>query len=272
MVMEFSYPLRFETLEHPKIWGAERWLVSSFTPCPSIISNGPLKGCALSEILPGFPVLIKEISVRQWLSVQVHPGEEACRVTGGMPKNEMWRVLSPGPVLAGLKPGVTKEEAELSLVRGDIEKNLVLFDAKAGDIFNIPAGLVHALGSGIRVLEIQQPSDTTFRLYDWDRVDDRGRKRELQIDKALVAMDPAASAVRCTKANEARYFRFSDEVLSGESVIETGDDYVALYCVDGEVTISGERLLPGDTVLLPQAYRADVSASKAQIFALNVCQ
>lgn len=270
MMEMFSYPLRFETLELPKIWGVERWLVSSFPSCPSVISNGPLKGRALNEILPGFPVLMKEISADQWLSVQVHPGEEACRVTGGTPKNEMWRVLSSGPLFAGVKSGVAKEEIKESIVRGDIEKNLVSFNAEAGDVFDIPAGLVHTLGPGIRVLENQQPSDTTFRLYDWDRTDDRGEKRELQIEKALEAVNPDITALRNADSDSAGCFRFSDSALDGGSAIETGRDYVVVYCADGETSIAGERLVPGDTVLLPPGYRADVNASKSQVFVLRV--
>lgn len=266
----FSYPLRFEPLERRKVWGVERWLLSALSSCPSIISNGHLKGRGLNEVIPDFPALIKEISAEQWLSVQVHPGEEACKVTGGIPKSEMWCVLSPGPLFAGLKAGSTKQDIKEAVAREDLEKSLVLFNAEVGDVFNIQAGIVHTLGPGIRVFEVQQPSDTTFRLYDWNRIDDFGKKRELHLEQALAAIDLDAPAVRCAASAEARLFRFSDNVFDGKSVIETGSDYLAVYCAEGKMSIAEEPLSIGDVMLVPPEYRTDIDASRARVLTVKV--
>ena len=265
----FSYPLRFKAIDRSKIWGVERWLVSALPSCPSIVSNGPLRGRRLDEILPGFPVLVKEISTNRWLSVQVHPGEEACKVTGGLPKSEMWRVLSPGPLMAGFKEGTTKADVEKAVAEGNVAAKLALYDTEIGDVFNIPPGLVHALGAGIRVFEVQQASDTTFRLYDWDRTDGRGVKRELHVRQSLASIDMNVRGAGRVKASEVRDFRFFDDAFDGAFEIDTGCDFAIVYCAVGEMVVAGERLAAGGCALLPPGMHADAESSKAQVLTVR---
>ena len=161
---------------HPKMWGAEAW-----------------------RVLPGHPLLFKTIDARERLSVQVHPNERTRAVTGGDPKTEMWCLLDDGFVYAGLKAGVTAQDVERAVGDGSFEELMYRYDLKRGDAIFIPGGLVHAIGDRTRLYEVQQASDTTFRLYDWNRTDANGQLRELHVDKALKAIDynlPRPTVVR----------------------------------------------------------------------------
>ena len=136
-------------------------------------------------MFPGCPLLFKVIEAHDKLSVQVHPGGE-----GG--KTEAWYVMDAEPgakLVYGLKEGVTRESFIDALNKGEVESLLNFVDVKKGDFFYIPAGLVHAIGAGITIAEIQQHSDVTYRLYDYNRVDASGNARELHIEQALEAID-----------------------------------------------------------------------------------
>lgn len=154
-----------ERQRHDALWGFEDWLYD----------NGK--------------VLIKRICADMRLSVQVHPNDETAKTVGGRAKTEMWCVLKDGPIFAGFKPGVSEADVERAVEDGSFEDLLVRFDAKVGECYFIPGGLVHAIGEGTSVFEVQQSSDTTFRLYDWGRVDAHGRPRKLHVKEALAAMN-----------------------------------------------------------------------------------
>ena len=149
-------------------------------------SNAPRKDC--------FPLLFKIIDAAENLSVQVHPGEETAARVGGSPKTEAWFVLAAAPgafLYAGWKPGVTRAGLERALRAGDgsVVSLLHAVPAVPGTAVTIPAGLVHALGAGCLVYEVQQSSDTTYRLYDWDRPADAGHPRPLQTEQSLETID-----------------------------------------------------------------------------------
>lgn len=154
-----------ERQRHDTLWGFEDWLYD----------DGK--------------VLIKRICADMRLSVQVHPNDDTAKTVGGRAKTEMWRVLKGGPIFAGFKPGVTADDVVRAVDDGSFEELLVRFDAKVGECYFIPGGLVHAIGEGTSVFEVQQSSDTTFRLYDWGRVDAKGNPRRLHVKEALAAMD-----------------------------------------------------------------------------------
>ena len=269
-MVAFDYPLRFERVEQAKLWGVERWLVSTHPSSPSVIANGSLKGMKLPDVVGALPVLIKDIHAEEWLSIQVHPGEKTCKITGGEPKSEMWRVLSPGPLLAGFKPGPTRADVDKSIADGGLENDLCFFDAVEGDIFDIPAGLVHALGAGIRVFEVQQSSDTTFRFYDWNRKDENGCSRQLHIEKSLAAVDWDLPPAKSVKASQISNFRISDDPVDGECSIETAEDLVVVFCAGGELSVAGEFLAAGDVVLLPPGFEAKVKAKTAQMITVRI--
>ena len=154
-----------ERRRHNTLWGYEDWLYDDVS------------------------ILLKRICADTRLSVQVHPNGKTAKLLGGMEKTEMWCILEGGPIFAGFKPWVTEADVVRAVEDGTIEHLLVRFDAKPGECSFIPGGLVHTIGEGVSVFEVQQSSDTTFRFYDWGRFDADGNPRQLHVEKALAAMD-----------------------------------------------------------------------------------
>src|ERR1035437_6205133 len=227
------YPLRFEPIYQYRLWGGRRlagvltaplpgegpigeaWVLSDRDDLPSHVADGPLKGRTIAQLLEQFPkyvmgklagrfrrfpLLLKFLDAREMLSVQVHPGDAH---TGLLPagetgKTEAWVVLEAGPesrIYAGLKPGTTADDLRRALTNGTMANHLACFTPKPGDGVFLPAGTVHALGGGVVVFEVQQNSDVTFRLYDWDHVDAKtGQPRALQVDQAIACIDFAEGA------------------------------------------------------------------------------
>ena len=174
----------------------------------SIVDQGPLAGTTLGELVrqrgpellgrhhpqSRFPLLVKFLDAAQPLSVQVHPNDEqAARLNPpDLGKTEAWYILSADPgstIYAGLRPGVDRQQLADAIRQGTCEKLLHHFQPKAGDCLFIPAGTVHALGAGLLVAEVQQSSDTTFRLYDWNRVGPDGKPRPLHVEQGLAVVD-----------------------------------------------------------------------------------
>jgi mannose-6-phosphate isomerase len=219
------YPLTFTPVFRDYIWGgrnletklgrsippgiiAESWDISGHPSSPTQVDDGPLAGQTLPEVLNllgldlvgarsqamlargKFPLLIKLLDANKPLSVQVHPKDEYAQIheNGELGKTEMWYILYAEPgaqLIYGLKSGVTLASFRAALDAGKLETCLHYLSVKTGDTVFIPAGSIHALLAGVLVTEIQQNSDTTYRVYDWNRVDAEGRSRPLHIDKAL---------------------------------------------------------------------------------------
>ena len=229
------YPLRFEPLYRRYLWGgrrlqsllgkslgagddyAESWEVVDHGADQSVVAAGPLQGWTLAKIIAAygrelfgrhfdamatqrFPLLFKFLDCQRTLSVQVHPDDDsAARLDpSDLGKTEAWVILHAEPgslVYAGLKRGFDRAALEREVQRGTTELCLHRFEPRVGDCVFIPAGVVHALGAGLVVAEIQQSSDTTFRLFDWNRVGPEGRPRQLHVDAALDAINYAAGPV-----------------------------------------------------------------------------
>ena len=181
---------------------AESWEVSDRKEGQSVIENGPYKGKTLHELLEilgskdllghedelDFPLLIKILDAHKLLSVQVHPSEEQ----SSEPKTEMWYVLDATKdafVYVGVKPGVDMETVRRALHNADIEAVLEKLPVKPGDVIYIPAGTIHAIGPGCLMLEVQQSSNSTYRLYDWGRLGPDGKPRELHITEGLACLN-----------------------------------------------------------------------------------
>lgn len=183
---------------------AETWECSTHPDGPSLVKSGELAGMKLDEVLckhPEYlgshpctmgelPILIKLIDASQDLSVQVHPTDEFAFANedGDSGKSEMWYVLDAAPgaeLIYGLKQDVSREELEEALKRGDVDRMLRHIPINKDDVFYIPAGTIHALGDGALVAEIQQNSNLTYRMYDYERLDKDGKKRPLHVEKAL---------------------------------------------------------------------------------------
>lgn len=197
---------QFEKDIHTALWGFEEWLVSAHPSAPGRILGG--NGKTLRDIAPDFPLLVKKICARDRLSVQVHPNDQTAKTVGGEAKTEMWCVLEDGPIFAGLKSGVTAADVERATADGTFEDLLVRYDATRGECYFIPGGLVHAIGEGTSVYEVQQSSDTTFRLYDWGRVGADGKPRPLHVKSALAAMDLSLAPPVPSKSVSCAYFDF----------------------------------------------------------------
>ena len=264
--MESFYPLTFKENRHDALWGSEAWEISGHPSSPSVVAEGPFAGRALDEIAAefgrsfmgerapsatAFPLLFKVIDARSRLSVQVHPSEATRPLTGGEPKTEMWRVISGGgPIFAGLKPGTTSETVAENVLSGRFEESLVRHQARAGLTLFIPGGLVHAIGEDVVLYEVQQSSNTTFRLYDWGRVDANGKPRELHVDSALKAIDYSLPPPESRERVTCPFFNFRAVEAQGEIVVPArADTFTALYVV-------GERR----SVLVPANCAANIPA------------
>jgi mannose-6-phosphate isomerase len=222
---ELDLPLRFEPYLRPMVWGGRRlgtllgkplpdggtygesWEISDHPSHPSVVATGPWAGRTLQELMQTqkqallgaakydvFPWLVKFLDACDWLSVQVHPNEEAVRrlLPGEGSKTEAWFVIDAQPgsrVYAGLRPGVDDKRLRQALADGSVTSCLHQFEPKPGECVFLPAGTVHAVGGGVLLAEVQQTSDATFRLYDWDRRDSQGRSRPLHVEQSFASIN-----------------------------------------------------------------------------------
>lgn len=260
---------------------AESWELSVHPKSQSYILNGKLKGC-LNDIIEQypeilgekgmeqitFPVLVKLINAAKPLSVQVHPDDEYALVNEGqMGKCEMWYVCEAeqnGEIYLGLNQDLTKDEIASSIENNTIEKYLNKIKVNKGEFYLVPTGVLHAIRAGVTLLEIQQNSDVTYRVYDYDRKDDNGKKRELHIDKALNVIDTRkfdlpAQIFNYTEVNgykvrelvDCKYFKTKEYVISDELQLYNKDSFVAFTVIEGEGFVGKYNIGKGNTVLIP---------------------
>ena len=268
---------------------AEAWLLSCHKDGPAVIKNGVYAGKTLAQALeqegnaalgtnnadkPDFPILIKLIDARDKLSVQVHPGDDyARRVENENGKTEAWYILdcTPGAQLVyGLKKKVSRKAFTESIRQGRLEELLQFVTVKKGDVVFIPSGMLHAIGAGILLAEVQQSSNTTYRVYDYNRPGKDGKPRELHVKKAADVVDLSVpegdfsptgkpqqyeGAVK-TLLTQCAYFKMSALNLDG-SFTDTADEssFVSLLVLDGAgAIVSGTERLElkkGDSVFIP---------------------
>jgi len=300
------YPLRFEPIYQYRLWGGRRltkllsaplpgdgpigeaWLLSDRNDHNSVVANGPLKGRTLEELLKQlpekllgklaghfhrFPLLLKFLDARDTLSVQVHPSDQQTNYlpAGEQGKTEAWVVLEAGTksrIYAGLKTATTTNTLRQSIANGTVADHLASFTPKPGDGIFIPAGTVHSLGDVV-VFEVQENSDVTFRLYDWDHVDAKtGQPRLLQIEQAMACIDFAQGAIgpvvpvveKAKPILRERLFdceHFELWRLRGKSLLTVGATGTprVLVCItgDGQLEYEGDNysVNKGDVLLLP---------------------
>jgi mannose-6-phosphate isomerase len=264
--MKADYVLKFGRNLHPALWGCESWEVSVHPSGPSTIANGTLAGASLADVCPDFPLLIKVIDARSRLSVQVHPDEISAALTGGDPKTEMWCLLEAGFIYAGLDEGTTADDVAKAVELGSAEKLLVRHDGKKGDAFFIPGGMVHAIGDGAKLYEVQQNSDTTYRLYDWNRVDAAGKPRRLHIDESLKAMRADLPPPSPQKNVSCRFFDFRQLDVDGAFAIGALDGYTVLYAASGTVNADDIELQEGESALVPPGIGCTLRGKNAKVF------
>lgn len=295
-------PLTFKPVYKDYIWGgdrlskqfhragtptpcAESWEISAQPDSPSIVAQGQYAGCSLPELaaefgvaLMGtktpdpnrFPLLFKLIDAREKLSVQVHPNNANASLTHGDPKTEMWYVLDRtqgANLYAGLREGVTPEVLRAALVAGTADTCLNEVPATPGDVLFIPGGLVHAIGGGCLIYEIQQNSNTTYRLYDWNRTGADGMPRPLHIEESFKTIEWGSARMReCANARMVGYqplvscafFHVGKLALEGSASIEQdGTTFTALFVEEGSASVdAGGGTVPltkGMSCLIPAA-------------------
>jgi mannose-6-phosphate isomerase len=219
------YPLTFQPIFQERIWGGrkleslygkalpagkvigESWEISDRADANSVVMNGPLTGQTLASLMAShrdammgrarspegrFPLLIKLLDAQDNLSLQVHPPQHLAAELGGCAKTEMWYVSAaePGAMLyAGLRRGVTREEFAAKTHDGTVAECFHQLPVRESDSLFLPSGRVHALGKGLVIFEIQQNSDTTYRVFDWNRVDGSGKPRQLHVEESLKCID-----------------------------------------------------------------------------------
>lgn len=297
------YPLQFEPILKERIWGGtklksylnkpitseitgESWEISTVENDVSIVANGDFKGKSLNELIEAypneilgtkvyakfgkqFPLLFKYLDAREDLSIQLHPNDElAQKRHNSFGKTEMWYVMqadADARLIVGFKEKSSPEEYIQHLENKTLLQILDSKKVKPGDVFMLNTGTIHALGAGILIAEIQQTSDITYRVYDFDRVDANGNPRELHVDLALEALNyDKVEAQRFYEKQEnisnevinCQYFTTHFIPLNGNLKVDKKNDSFTVYmCVDGhfELYFDGKTSAyqKGDTVLIP---------------------
>jgi mannose-6-phosphate isomerase len=322
LLMPADYPLRFEPLFRRYLWGgrrlqsvlgkpigagedfAESWEIVDHGADQSVVAAGRSAGKSLHELVTDcgnelfgrhhpqtrFPLLFKFLDAHRNLSVQVHPNDEQAQLLDppDLGKTEAWVVVHAEPgslVYAGLKRGFDRQAFEREVSRGTTELCLHRFEPRVGDCIFIPAGTIHALGAGLIIAEIQQASDATFRVFDWNRVGSDGRPRTLHIEQALDVIDYTAGPVAASEPRPADRSHVARLIACDKFVLDRwefdsaqtigGDDrFHILAVLAGAVRVAGdptgESLTKGQTMLLPAAAGECELAAASQSVVLDM--
>lgn len=289
-------PIFFKPIYQERVWGArnlsealgrelpegkvigEAWEVVDRPEAQSVVIGGEFDGKTLREVIESnatavmgegydadrpFPILIKWLDCADRLSLQVHPPAAVAGELKGEPKTENWYIAdckAGASLIVGLKNGATREEFERRLKDNTLEECIHRFEVKPGESILVESGRLHAIDGGNLILEIQQNSDTTYRVYDWGRVGLDGAPRQLHIEESLASIEwddfePSAMQTDGTSVTlaDCKEFRLVKYELSGDvrSVEFAAGDARLLSVVDGSVSVNGATVTRGDNVLLP---------------------
>lgn len=320
-----NYPIKFKPILKDKIWGGsklrtilkkdtksnhagESWEISEVEKSVSVVANGPLKDNSLSTLVAHykgllvghsvykkfgekFPLLIKFIDANKELSVQLHPNDQlAMQRHNSLGKTEMWYIMQAdenAKINIGFNKYVTEEDYIKHLEEGKISEILNFETVKKGDSFFIKTGKVHAIGAGVLLAEIQQTSDITYRIYDWDREDQDGNRRELHTALAIDAIDFNHSkdfktdyqniTNTSSEISSCEYFTTNFLPVEGELTKDYSnlDSFVIYMCVSGagEITIEGntEKIAMGQTILIPaRNNKVEISAMYCELLEIYI--
>lgn len=318
------YPLTFHPIFKERLWGGRRleslfhkplppgvpigeaWEITDRPEGVSVIANGPLAGKDLRWLMENhehallgkspaqrgrFPLLIKLLDAQENLSLQVHPPAALAAQLGGEPKTEMWFIADAAPgadLFAGLRAGCTRAEFEEKIKTGHVAECFHRLPVQAGDAMLLPSGRVHALGAGNVIFEVQQNSDTTYRVFDWNRVGLDGKPRELHVEQSLASIDfedfePSLITSKYS-VNPTLAVRFlvdnplfrvdATKVKRGERFYLRSDSVQILGLLRGRLRISGGGeefvLQPGGFVLLPAALARAALQAETQVEFLHI--
>lgn len=318
------YPLKFQPILKDKIWGGQKlnqyfnkdsdskvlgesWEISTVPDDVSVVSEGALKGKSLQELLEtytsdllgeknyerfgnDFPLLIKFIDAKEDLSIQLHPNDELAKKRhNSFGKTEMWYVMqadNDANLIVGFNQDVDKETYLKHLEEKRLTEILNFDKVKEGDTYFIEAGRVHAIGAGVLLAEIQQTSDVTYRVYDWDRVDENGNERDLHNDIAIDAFnfnmkDDFRVEYKKKKNNSNAMVScpfFTTNFIKMNSDLKkanTHDSFMIYMCVDGEVEIVADKfklkIEKGESILIPAAVKKyRLKSDKAKLLEVYV--
>ncbi len=293
----FHEPIVFEPLPMERVWGGRRmettlaknlptgspigesWELVDREDAQSVVHGGELSGRTLHDLWthhreavfgplykdqasPRFPVLIKILDARERLSVQVHPPAALAATLNGEPKTEMWYLLDAQPaaaVYAGLKAGVSKGGFEDALYGGDVEALLHRVPVARGDSIFIPSGRLHAIAEGCLIVEVQQNSDTTYRVFDWNRVGLDGNPRDLHIEQSMMSIDfedfePGLDVPIGESIAACEYFHVDKWKLSAERPALEGGVFSFFAVVTGHVACGTQVFAKGEMFLVPAGF------------------
>lgn len=252
----------------------ESWELVDREEAQSVVKDGPLKGKTLGQLwsemrheifgssaptTPRFPLLFKLLDAQEKLSVQVHPPAKIAPSLKGEPKTEMWYIAAASKeadIYAGLKKGATREGFESALKAGSVAEQLHRIPVRGGDAIFIPSGRVHAIGAGNVIVEVQQNSDTTYRVFDWNRTGLDGKARELHISESMASIDfddaePELVKQRGELVVECPYFRVEKWELAQDRLAVDAGRFAIFTVLSGLVSCAGVELVPGNFFLVP---------------------
>lgn len=290
--MLLSEPIVFEPIFMDRVWGGRRleshfgkrlpahgrigesWEVVDRAEAQSVVHNTSLRGKTLHELWTGhhsevfgdripassrFPLLFKLLDARERLSVQVHPPANVAPSLDGEPKTEMWYIMDnygDGDIFAGLSAGVTRDAFERSLRAGSVEQTVHRVPVHPGDCIFIPSGRIHAIGAGNIIVEVQQNSDTTYRVFDWNRVGLDGKMRQLHIDESLKSIDftdfePALQIPQGETLVHCPFFHVEKWDVATPRESSPPGDFAIFTVLTGSVKSAGVEFHPGEFFLIP---------------------
>ena len=285
-------PLLFEPLLRERVWGGRRlesafgkklppgqrigesWEIVDRPEAQSVVRQGPFRGKTLHELweqereeifgaglpeAPRFPIFAKLLDAHEKLSLQVHPGAEAAAALGGETKTEMWYFAATDPgaqIYAGLHPGVRRAAFEEAVREGRAADLVHRIEVKTGDAFFVPSGRLHAIDAGNLLIEIQENSDTTYRVFDWNRTDAGGQPRTLHVAESMQSIDFAdyePELVRPAGEQLVSCPSFAVEKwdLNGARPASADPAFALFVCLEGAVEVGPDHFLPGDFFLVP---------------------
>ena len=291
--MELLQPIVFEPLLMERVWGGRRletllrkrvpagsrfgesWEIVDRADAQSVVHDGPLHGRTLHELwtefrepvfgaglpeLERFPLLFKLLDAQERLSVQVHPPAAVAAQLGGEPKTEMWYIIDAlleSDLYAGLRRGVTREDFVCALDEGRVADLIHHIPVKKGDAFFIPSGRIHAIGTGNLIFEVQQNSDTTYRVFDWNRLGLDGKPRALHVEESLQSIDfddpePGIVEPHGETIVECEFFRVEKWTLTGPRCAG-GPGFVIITVIAGRLECAGREFGMGEFFLIPAA-------------------
>jgi len=264
---------KFDKKLPPKIRIGESWEIVDRPEAQSVVRDGPLRGKTLHDLWtqhrqelfggvadrPRFPLLIKLLDANEKLSLQVHPTEKVAAKLGGEPKTEFWYVAAADPdagLFVGLKEAMTREQFEGALRSGTIAEHVHTIRVKGDDAMFLPAGRLHAVGAGNLLIEIQQNSDTTYRVYDWDYVDEKGKPRQLHVDQALECIDlsdckPQLLQPKGELLLKSALFEIQKWTLDSPREVAPSGQFAIVCCLSSSIRCADVDLAPGEFFLVP---------------------